>query len=348
MDEASFRRLMAEQPHDALLRLAFADWLEERGDIEQAKQIRHECRFRAPLSDAERQTVLRVAEARRAARAEDVLLQFARPGGIRLEQRPQAEAWLSLLDPLAIARNFPRDTHGRFKLGESVLLTILGRSNDFPMTRAASYLCVIGPWRRGDPQILHAGVSSGLTESPRHRWNHQPHLWDRRVSEKEPVPDLDERGARCLGLLDQGAFEEALKLYDIECAPKISRVLNGETVPLPVGPDPHAERDARKRPRVLREALWSMAPWQFPQALEWERQRLEEEARRNGRLARVGRAFRLIHFSTGHYTQRRPFLQLEVLPSDRFRLILGVTTTQLTMPRTHWQRPWWLDAKRLG
>jgi uncharacterized protein (TIGR02996 family) len=31
-DEAAFTRAMQEQPHDAALRLVFADWLEEQGD----------------------------------------------------------------------------------------------------------------------------------------------------------------------------------------------------------------------------------------------------------------------------------------------------------------------------
>lgn len=349
MDEATFRRLMAEQPHDALLRRAFADWLEERGDADQANQIRHECRFRAPLSDVERQTVLRVAEARRAARPEDVLLQFARPGAIRLDQRLQAEAWLSLLDPLAIARNFPRDGRGRFELQTQVFLAIIGQCNpNSTLSRAANQLTITSPVTRGEAQILQVEVTIRTTTSSKHRWHHEPHLWDRRVSEKEPLPELDERGTRCLRLLDQGAFEEALGLYEIECAPEVSRLLNGEVVPFPGGPDPHAERDALKRPLRLRQALWSMAPWQLPQALEWERQRLAEEGMRTRRPARAGRTFRLLPFSTGQQINRRPFLQLEVQAEDRFRLFLGVTTSQLTMPFTHWQRPWWMDADRLA
>ena len=43
MNHTSFEQAVAAQPHDIALRLVFADWLEEHGELERATFIRMQC-----------------------------------------------------------------------------------------------------------------------------------------------------------------------------------------------------------------------------------------------------------------------------------------------------------------
>src|SRR5262245_30534501 len=125
MTEKALLQAIADHPYDIAPRLAYADWLEERGDA-RAEEVRAACRYRLPISREETRHLSAVAAARESASA-DVVVRTVSPAapGHPLVAGPTGLGALRddlhHLAVLEVARNFPRDDKGRLQAGAVVL-----------------------------------------------------------------------------------------------------------------------------------------------------------------------------------------------------------------------------------
>ncbi len=200
MTEDDFQRLIAAAPHDAGPRLAFADWLEEQGDLKRAKQVRAGCRYRLPVTAKETRHLATIAAARQAVTGDEVVVAVTSappvprhrrmqrtplPGiaeviaGLRPESRQALADDLQHLAPVEVARAFPRDDRGRLELDCVVLLAQHASLTPLPPQRAP-WLAAVGPARRSDPQVITIRVELVIGENHPHNWSRARWWWDDR------------------------------------------------------------------------------------------------------------------------------------------------------------------------
>jgi uncharacterized protein (TIGR02996 family) len=198
--EADFQRLIAASPHDIGPRLAFADWLEEQGDLKRAEQVRAGCRYRLPIAPQETRHLAAIAAARQAVTGDEVVVAVESappvprhrrqqrtplPGiaeviaGLHPESRQAMADDLRHLAPVELARAFPRDDRGRLELDCVVLLAQHASLTPLPPQRAP-WLAAVGPARRGDPQVITVRVELVIGENHPHNWSRARWWWDDR------------------------------------------------------------------------------------------------------------------------------------------------------------------------
>jgi hypothetical protein len=201
-----------------------------------------------PMLQAMRPRLDAIAEARPATVADAI---DVKPWRVTASgQQPLADA-REVLDPVAIARAFPRDDDGRLTLDERVLLMPVASSKQLAEGRAV-YLAVRGPRVRKDGDHLELVLVDAIEQNETHRWLDAPWLW--RKDAKRPKEDA--RAAECTELLDAGRFDEALALYGIALGPRAVKVLEG----VPLGS--HATHIDKWR-TTMRRTLWLLAPWRL-------------------------------------------------------------------------------------
>jgi uncharacterized protein (TIGR02996 family) len=380
-DEKAFLKMIAERPFDAAPRLVYADWLEERGDP-RAEDVRTQCRFRVPITATERRHLAAIAAARDRADGEQVAIMVNADAPGHVLANPAAFcADLEHLSRLELARNFPRDEKGRLELRQVVLLSQHACEEDLPRGRDL-WLIAKGPDRRSDPQVITVELEPLIGDNHLHNWSHLRWWWDdraaslddfarwgvtaaalcevtgphrsaavrkletRRASEKL---NSAEKIALCTAWQDDGRFEDAMKLYEIEYAEEISRMLNGEAFVLRNGCcEPGNEKSANLRGQRMRFALWQSAPWRFSAALGDAQQRLDDWRRaRPGRPRKTPQLRFFILPGSSHHS-RKPGLMLVPGKDGKPCLDFVFTAANVALPESAWTRPIELDIVRFG
>jgi uncharacterized protein (TIGR02996 family) len=371
MFEEAFLQAIAEQPYDIAPRLVYADWLEERGDP-RAQKVRDQCRYRLPIAPQEIQHLGAIAAAREQADAGQVEVATS-PGypGYPLADGPDGGARfaedLRYLSAEAIARNFPRDESGRLQLGCVVLLAPYNCAGELPRGRAL-WLAATGPDRRRDAQVICVRTEALIGENHPHNWSRARWCWDQRhqsVAEKarwgitgaelrrvtgdrrgRRLAELQarwkaraltgpERIALCTMLQDDGKFEDALRVCEVEWPEELSRMLNAEKFALSDGCDCQGKEATLERAQKVRRALWESAPWRFAQALAEARADRPHKAP----LLRLFILPRAPH-------ARKPGLTLMEGADGRPGLAFLFTGSNVVAPETTWKRPVELDIAR--
>jgi uncharacterized protein (TIGR02996 family) len=379
--EEGFLRAIAEQPYEVAHRLVYADWLEERGDPK-AEKVRAQCRYRLPITSEETRHLAAIAAARDEAHASQVRIAVnpARPG-YRLVAGPGGTDALAddlvHLSPVEIARNFPREDRGRFQLDCVVLLARYRCTDDLARLHEL-WLAATGPARRSDPQVITVGLEPLIGENHPHNWSGVRWWWDERAvsrtdqarwgitgealreitgpAREKTVANLKarwqggtitdaERIALCTAFQDEGRFEDALGVCEVEYPEEVSRLLNGEMFHLPGGGDWPAPKAMEARPGKVRRVLWEAAPWRFAQGLADARARMDAwKQERAGRTVTEPQ-LRLFIFP-GSKQARKAGLMLVPGPGGGPQLAIRFTGSNVVLPETTWKRPVELDIAR--
>jgi uncharacterized protein (TIGR02996 family) len=380
MTEADFLKAIATAPEDVGPRLAFADWLEERGDA-RAEAVRARCRYRLPITPQEVRSLAAIAAARSRATATQVCLAVvpANPGHVFADVPTRAAfagdlRHLSLLD---VARHFPRDDKGRLQLDCTVLLAGYACAGELPRYRDL-WLVAAGPARRSDPQTITVKLDLVIAENHGHNWSRVRWWWDRRhtgtseearwgitgvelrgvtgpqggrqfaaleARRKNGTLTQRERILLCTALQDAGRFEEALQVCVVEYVTDITRILNTDRFSFSRGRVDPSKKMIAARAQKLRRALWEMAPWRLEQALAAEQARLDD-----WRTGRPGRAHKTpqprLFIMPGSRAARKPGLTLVSGSEGRPQLVIRFTAANVVLPESDWKRPVELDIAR--
>jgi uncharacterized protein (TIGR02996 family) len=381
VSEESFLRAIAEQPYDVAPRLVYADWLEENGDP-RAEKVRAQCRYRLPITPQETAHLAAIASARERAHAGQVVVAVdpARPCYAPAEDPAGAAALASDLRHLSaidLARNFPRDDRGLLRLDCTVLLARYPFAGTLPRFREL-WLAATGPARRSDPQVLTVRLDLLIGENQPHDWSRVRWWWDRRrrslgerarwgitgadlravtgprraaqlarlwAGWKAGTLTRPQRIALCTALQDEGRFEDALRVSEVDYPEALSRLLNGEKFRLPGGGDYAGPKATDARAQKLRRALWESAPWRFAQALADAQARLDAWRAERPRRAPKTPQLRLFIFPGSLYA-RKPGLMLVPGHGGRPRLAIVFTASNVVAPESAWKRPVELDIAR--
>ena len=360
-DAHPFHKQIAERPYDVELRLVYADWLEERGMPTAAERVRAKCLYRMPRSKKERKEL-----ERRAVAYESKAVDLPKVVAHNLGAVP--DLTLQGLSMERLSRNFPRDGTGSLSLGTSIVLDNLG-----PRGRRDQLLVAVGPQRRKDPQQIRMEQITGYCMNCDHDWSMRREWWTTAESvddslrwasyapelahhsalgspsqrsaleEKASAGSLSEleRQALIIHRLDAGAFEDALALAGVSCTEELSRMLDAEEFPLPVGSDWRFDtpKIAERRALALRQTLWESSPWTFGKAIEIHQQRANER--------RSHKKFEplYLYIVPGQSTSKRARVSL-VLKNDEPHLTLLASGSNVRPWRWTWSRPASFEAKR--
>jgi hypothetical protein len=283
------------------------------------------------------------------------------------------------LAALEVARNFPRDDKGRLQAGAVVLLARYGSAAPLPRFREV-WLVAEGPARRSDPQVITVKLDLLIGENHPHNWSRLRWWWDARsvplgeqerwgvtgaalravtgprrsqalarlhAAWREGALSRAERIALCTALQDDGRFEDALRLCDVEHSGEISRLLNAEKFHLRGGCDHPPASAFPARAAKLRRALWEAAPWRFAEGLEAAQARLDAWRQERPGRERKTPQMRLI-ILPGSKHARKPCLMLECAAGGGPRLAIHFTASNVACPESEWKRPVELDIARWG
>lgn len=301
-DEQAFLDAIAESPFDVSRRLVFADWLEEQGDP-RATEIRKLAGFRSPFSNKELSFLEAIAKRRAKHSDESVrngveLSEYSFP--ISADDPASAQSQLALLDEETLLRNFPRDDRGNLQLAQAVLLAELECDQALPRGRRL-FLAATGPAKRKDGPIVTLSLEPLISANQAHDWTTRRWMWTAQSATRserwgvppEAVAEIDQkkpatgRYSKCLQLLDEGQYEEAFSLFDVEVSTEISMLLNGEDFQIEGCCDCMYEGAGDLRATRTRREVWELAPWAFAESLEQERERLTGRQKNKELLLRL-------------------------------------------------------------
>jgi uncharacterized protein (TIGR02996 family) len=283
------------------------------------------------------------------------------------------------LSRLEIARNFPRDDAGRLQLDRTVLLAGYRCAEELPRGREL-WLAAVGPARRSDPQVITVRLDLLIGDNQPHNWLQTRWWWDQRYQALDEqarwgitgaalrsvtgpnrgrkVAELEtrwqagtltsaERITLCTALQDDGRFEDALRVCEVEYPEQLSRMLDAEPFRLSGGCcEPGTVKSATARAKKLRRALWEAAPWRFRRALADARAQLDAWRKsRSGRPRKIPQLRFFILPGSSHHA-RKPGLMLVPGAGGQPRLSFVFTASNVVLPETVWTRPVELDIAR--
>jgi hypothetical protein len=150
----------------------------------------------------------------------------------------------------------------------------------------------------------------------------------------------------CTALQDDGRFEDALDLCEVEYPRELSRMLDGDRFRLRGCCEPGTAASATARARKLRRALWEAAPWRFAQALNDAQERFDEWTRARSGRARKTPELRFFILPGSSHHARKPGLMLVPGTEGRPRLDFIFTASNVVLPESAWIRPVELDIAR--
>lgn len=319
-DEQAFLDAIAEAPFDASRRLVFADWLEEKGDP-RATGIRKLASFRSPFSKKELRFLEAIAKRRAEHSDESVrndvdLSEYTFP--FAANDPASAQSLLAMLDEETLLRNFPRDDRGNLQLAQSVLLGEMECDPALPRGRHL-FLAATGPAKRKDGPVVSLSLEPLIPANQAHDWTSRRWLWTaqqatpaerwgipakavRQIDSQKPAKG---RYSECLQLLDEGQFEEAFALFDVEVSPDVSKLLNGEDFEIKSCCDCMYEGAGVPRATRTRREVWELAPWAFAESLKQEREQ------RSGRQKNKELLLRLFIVPRQRHSQRATVAVME-------------------------------------
>lgn len=231
------------------------------------------------------------------------------------------------LSAAAIAWHLPRRPTARLDAKSVIALVPLGEPARRPGTRED--WIVARP--DDDPNgrlTLSIHVEGLITENEDHRWDHAPWQWDRTAAGTGAAGRWGGEPAALepiLAALDEGRWEDALRLTDVRLDDPLRRILDGRD----------ASYDTRDLTPAwafrLAEALAGIALWRLADATD---------------LLRKGRPTRLFGLG-GVNIQRKPGVFLGI-DAGRPRLALDWSASNERLPEPAWARPVDLDLVRSG
>jgi hypothetical protein len=294
---------------------------------------------RLPLRDTDRRALEAVAKARRTTGRLEVRVP---PQTVSVADSARLHRDLASASARAIFASFPRDEEGRLALGETVLLSRHVTAKRAPKGRE-TWLVAIGPMRRADGDVIVLDLATPITANEPHVWDEAPWLWDERAQGADEiarwgVANGDVKAARCLELLDDGRFVEALGVYEVVLVDKVQRMLAGQPVSVHDAPFAESWRE------VLRRALLRAAPWRFAAAIAAARSP-PPEAKRKQKV--VDLWLRLFAFP-GQRHQRKASLMLVGTAKGEVQIAIDWTGSNARLPETRWTRAIEQDLRRFG
>lgn len=292
------------------------------------------------------------------------------------ESRAILDADLRHLSPDQVVWHFPSQDDGRWPLNQTVILNTYDSAQSISRFRK---LCLIveSPTRRRDAQMLHLRLAPLIPENHANRWEAARWLWDERAmaateAERWGIADLPidllrqdrvvaleqlrqlcqtnqgtpgERAALAILLQDEGRFDEAMKLFNIELGPNLWKVIGNEKVYFHYCHYPQTATWVN----AVRLAMRRCAPWHLLPSLHTAIERVEPWASANrGRRTRIP-TFRL-SMLRGQKDARKVSLLLSA--TDRkiahAEFELGQTGSNRKLAEICWQRPLEIDLLRYG
>jgi hypothetical protein len=275
---------------------------------------------------------------------------------LEAEERQTLARALAVIDREMLARNFPRQDDGRLPLDEQALLAEIRGATK--IGGRSWWLCAASPKRRAEGARLTLRLDNVIAENASHRWDGAPWLFqavaERPVFERRLLMALREGqdslpaevkesvapAMRCLRLLDEGRFAEALGQYGIELSDAVVRVL--DAVPLKLREAAHAPAWAV----ALRRMLWECAPWKLGELLRVERERIAA-----WRAERAGRAVKPVELRLKifpHQRQQRKVVLTLVEGEGAGTLTLTRSASNARVPECQWKRDVTIDLMRFG